>query len=247
MELQLDISGRMSGDMFIAAVLDAFPDYEDAAIEAIDAVSEAYPVDCRLQYVRDQQVRGRRFIVEPYTKYFGHLQADPKEERESWRALRQRLQSAQLPAGVRRHAMGILMQPTRKQVAGQDISLDAVSFVKHDAWQFMTQAVGAAALIDGLGNAKWTVRTASRDFASPLGEGILMHLGAHPHQALAPPHSNNFSAAILLRSGLGLPGPSHSAVAGEVRLNCFDELGAGDDSRAEIDHAAASDQKGSCS
>jgi hypothetical protein len=36
MELQLDISGRMSGDTFVAAVLDAFPDYEDAAIEAID-------------------------------------------------------------------------------------------------------------------------------------------------------------------------------------------------------------------
>lgn len=243
MELHLHISGRMSGDMFIAAVLDAFPDYEDAAIEAIDAVSEAYPVDCRLQAVRSQHIRGRQFIIEPYTEYFGHIAADPNEERESWGTLRQRLQSAQLPAGVRRHAMGILMQPTRKQVAGQDISLDAVSFVKRDAWQLMTQAVGAAALIDGLGSARWAAHTASRDFASPIGEGILIHLGVHPHHAQAQTPSGN-SAGAILRSGLGLADPAHSPGQGEVRINCFDDLGAGADSRAEIDNPAPGDQEG---
>jgi uncharacterized protein (DUF111 family) len=248
MELHLDISGRMSGDMFIAAVLDAFPDFEDAAIEAIDAVSEAYPVDCRLQYVRDHHIHGRRFIIEPYTEYFGHLGDDPNEARESWGALRQRLQSAQLPAGVRRHAMGILMQPTRKQVAGLDISLDAVTFVKHHAWQLMTEAVGAAALIDGLGNAMWTARTASRDFASPIGEGILIHLGVHPHYSQAPAvaraHSSNLSGAIL-RSGVGLADPAQATGQGEVRLNCFEELSAGAVAPTEIDNPAAGDQNGS--
>ena len=57
---------------------------------AIDAASEAYPVDCRLHYVGENQLRGQHFIIEPYTQYFGHLYADPDEERESWGVLRQR-------------------------------------------------------------------------------------------------------------------------------------------------------------
>jgi uncharacterized protein (DUF111 family) len=240
MELHLDISGRLSGDMFIAALLDAFPDYEEAAIEAIDAVSDAYPVDCQLQSVRDQHIRARRFVIQPYTDYFGHLEADIEEQRETWGALRQRLQAAQLPTGVRRHAMGILMQPTRKQLADREIALDSVSFVRHEAWQLMAQAVGAAAVIDGLGDAQWTARVASRDFATPIGEGILVHLGIHPQHAQA--RDETFRGE-LLRSGLGLADPAHSTGLGEVRLNCYEDLGAGAGSWAESDSASTRDRK----
>jgi uncharacterized protein (DUF111 family) len=238
-ELHLDIAGRMTGDMFIAALLDAFPGYEEFVIEAIDAASEAYPVDCRLQYVRENHLRGQHFIIEPYTQYFGHLNADPDEERESWGVLRQRLQSANLPAGVRRHAFGVLLLMTRERAGGLDSSLDAVTFSKNEASQMIAQAVGAAAVIDSLGSATWTAFASSRYVATAIGRAILTHLGTHPQysQTRAP----NFSRSILSSTGVGLAGPGDA----HVRVTCFDELGAGHVPGTQAEIPTASDQQGS--
>jgi pyridinium-3,5-bisthiocarboxylic acid mononucleotide nickel chelatase len=222
LELQLEIGGRMTGDVFIAALLDTFPDYEDAVVESIDSVSESYPVDCRLEYVRDNHLRGRRFIIEPYTRYFGHLLATPDEVHQTWGNLRQRLHSASLAAGVRRHAMAILTLLTREMAAGQDHSLDTVTFSGNQVWQMVTQAVGAAAVIDGLGRAAWSAYAASREIPTPIGRAILTHLETprrNEPQSLP-------SGRSILRSGAGFAA-SGSAQDAYVRVNCFDGLGEG--------------------
>ena len=222
MELQIEIGGRMTGDVFIAALLDAFPDYDDAVVESIDAVSESYPVDCRLEYVRDNDLRGRRFIIEPYTRYFGHLLANPDEIHQTWGSLRQRLQSASLAGGVRRHAMSILTLLTRERAAGQDHSLDTVTFSGNQVWQILTQAVGAAAVIDALGTAAWSAYAASREDLAPIGRAILTHLeishGSEPRQLP--------SSRSILRSGTGFAAGG-SAQDAYVRVNCFDGLSEG--------------------
>jgi hypothetical protein len=222
LEVQIEIGGRMTGDVFIAALLDAFPDYEDAVVESIDAVSESYPVDCRLEYVRDNELRGRRFIIEPYTRYFGHLLANPDEVHQTWGNLRQRLQSASLAAGVRRHAMAILTSLTREMAAGQDQSLDTVTFSSNQVWQMVAQAVGAAAVIDALGRATWSAYTASREKPAPIGRAILNRLEiSHRNEPRQLPSSRS-----ILRSGAGFAagGPAQDA---SVRVNCFDGLGEG--------------------
>ena len=222
MELQIEIGGRMTGDVFIAALLDAFPDYEDAVVESIDAVSESYPVDCRLEYVRDIGLHGRRFIIEPYTRYFGHLLANPDEVHQTWGNLRQRLHTASLAAGVRRHAMAILTLLTREKAAGQDHSLDMVTFSSNQVWQVVTQAVGAAALIDALGRVTWSAYGMSREIPTPIGRAILTHLDiSHRNE----PRQLSSSRSIL-RSGAGFAS-SGSAQDAYVRVNCFDGLGEG--------------------
>jgi pyridinium-3,5-bisthiocarboxylic acid mononucleotide nickel chelatase len=222
LELEIEIGGRMTGDIFIAALLDAFPDYEDAVVESIDAVSESYPVDCRLEYVRDNHLRGRRFIIEPYTRYFGHLWDNPDEVHQTWGNLRQRLQSASLSVVVRRHAMAVLMLLTREMAAGQDHSLDTVTFSSNQVWRMVTQAVGAATVIDGVGSATWSMYAVSREIPTPIGRAILTHLEiAHRHEPWQMP-----STRSILRSGAGFAA-SGSAQDAYVRVNCFDGLGAG--------------------
>jgi pyridinium-3,5-bisthiocarboxylic acid mononucleotide nickel chelatase len=240
LELQIEIVGRMTGDVFIAALLDAFPDYEDAVVESIDAVSESYPVDCRLEIVRDSHLRGRRFIIEPYTRYFGHLLANPDEVHQTWGHLRQRLQSVSLAAGVRRHAMAILTLLTREMAAGQDHSLDTVTFSSNQVWQMVTQAVGAAAVIDALGSATWSAYGLSREIPTPIGRAILTHLEiSHRNE----PRQLSSSRSIL-RSGAGVAA-SRSAQDGYVRVSCFDGMGEGAMPGSAMGIAAARDHKSS--
>jgi pyridinium-3,5-bisthiocarboxylic acid mononucleotide nickel chelatase len=239
LEIQIEIGGRLTGDVFIAALLDAFPDYEDAVVESIDAVSESYPVDCRLEYVRDSHLRGRRFIIEPYTRYFGHLLANPDEVHQTWATLRQRLQSAALGAGVRRHAMAILTLVTREMAAGQDHSLDTVTFSSNQVWQMVTQAVGVAAIIDGLGSVTWSAYAVGREIPTPIGRAILTHLEI--------PHRNEpqqLSSRSILRSGAGFAagGSAHEAY---LRVNCFDGLREGAMPGSSAGIAAARDNKNS--
>ncbi len=48
MDLHLNITGGLSGEMFIAAVLDAFPHLEARVLAAIDALDIPYPIACTL-------------------------------------------------------------------------------------------------------------------------------------------------------------------------------------------------------
>jgi hypothetical protein len=52
--------------MFIAAVLDTFPQFEARVIAAVDALDGAYPVSCSLVAHSHYESTGRRFEVEPF-------------------------------------------------------------------------------------------------------------------------------------------------------------------------------------
>ena len=222
-ELQLEIVGPMTGDMFIAALLDTFPDYEHAVLEAIEATCERYPVECHLEFERKHGLRGHRLVMEPYTRYFGNLSVQPVEERETWRTLQAELASASLPPGVLRHANGILTLLARHQGACQDFVLDAVTFPKNEAWLMLAQVVGAAVIIDGLGTARWTASLSGTNSAAAVGRGILAYLGALPEQAqVAAVHARR---SILL-SGVGFPGEPRECATCYVRVNCLDTLNA---------------------
>ena len=60
MHIQLDAVGGVAGDMFAAALLDAFPDLEAGVLKDVAAVA---PVGCRLVAHNDGVLQGRRFLV----------------------------------------------------------------------------------------------------------------------------------------------------------------------------------------
>jgi len=61
--IRLDPLGGIAGDMFVAAVLDAFPELEDTVRNSVDKLSLGPDGECRLELNNDGTLVGRRFIV----------------------------------------------------------------------------------------------------------------------------------------------------------------------------------------
>src|SRR5580698_11030959 len=104
LDLHLNLSGGLTGDMFIAAVLDAFPRLEARVIAAIDALDGPYPVVCSLVAHSGQEVAGHRFEIEPFDKYFGRIPLAFPQEPSTWDWVRERLLAADIGPGVRMNA-----------------------------------------------------------------------------------------------------------------------------------------------
>src|SRR3974390_1917126 len=101
--------------MFLAAVLDAFPQFEDRVAASIDAVEEACPVVCSFDVHADRDRLGHRFEVEPFTKYFGNIPFEVTSpgdcaafEPFNIRAVCDRLSAASIDQAVRAHSKNLL-------------------------------------------------------------------------------------------------------------------------------------------
>jgi hypothetical protein len=78
MHLHLDAVGGVAGDMFIAAMLDAFPDLREPMLSSIRAAGLPPEVTCTVLEHRDHALTGLRFIVDdPRTR--------PLLREEGWR------------------------------------------------------------------------------------------------------------------------------------------------------------------
>jgi len=64
MFIHLDPVGGIAGDMFIAAVTDAFPHLREGVLAAIRAAGVPASVDCRFEPAQDHGLTGSRFLVE---------------------------------------------------------------------------------------------------------------------------------------------------------------------------------------
>jgi pyridinium-3,5-bisthiocarboxylic acid mononucleotide nickel chelatase len=214
-DLHLNLSGGLTGDMFIAAVLDAFPRFEARVIAAIDALDGPYPVVCSLVAHSGHEVAGHRFEIEPFDKYFGRIPLAFPQEPSSWDSVRERLAGADIGAGVRTHATKIFELLVRAEAALQGILPERVAF-ETGAWHSIAQVVGAATLIDALDKARWS--------ASAFPEGGAVTLtGAAIVDYLCPPRSRGRpqpKARSLVRSGtgFGLVGSQNDY----MRLLCFE-------------------------
>jgi pyridinium-3,5-bisthiocarboxylic acid mononucleotide nickel chelatase len=197
LDLHLNLSGGLTGDMFIAAVLDAFPRFEARVIAAIDALDAAYPVICSLVAHCGDGITGHRFEIEPFDKYFGHIPLAFPQEPTCWESVRERLVGAEIGAGVRMHASRIFELLVRAQAALQGVLPERVAF-EAGAWNSMAQVVGAAALIDALDKVQWSAS------AFPAG-GVVTLTGAAIVDHLCPPRSRGrpLPEGSLERSGTG--------------------------------------------
>lgn len=219
MDLHLNLSSGLTGDMFIAAVLDAFPRFEQRVIRAIDALDYPYPVVCSLTEHSVYEVTGHRFEIEPFDKYFGHIPLAFPQEPSPWESVRNRLVAAEIAQHVRAHALKIFEMLVRAQAAVQGILPERVAF-EAGAWNSIAQVVGAATLIDALDTAQWS--------ASPFPPGGAVTLtGAAIVDYLCPPRSRGRpqpKARSLVRSGTGF-GFRTSAQNNYLRLLCFETGG----------------------
>ena len=215
MNLHLDLSGGLTGDMFIAAVLDAFPRFEQRVISAIDALDAPYPVVCSLVAHFEHEVTGHRFEIEPFVKYFGHIPLAFPQEPAGWESVSERLVAAEIRPDVRTHAAKIFELLVKAEAAVRGIRPERVGF-EAGAWNSIAQVVGAATLIDALYPAQWSVSSFPSDGAVTL-------TGAAIVDYLCPPRSRGRSAPkarSMVRSGTGFGLLTHQN--NYMRLLCFE-------------------------
>ncbi|MGF6483718.1 LarC family nickel insertion protein [Paraburkholderia sp. JPY419] len=169
MRIHLDTLGGMAGDMFIAALLDAFPQCLDGLTTAIHTVLGPQAVVCRLEHFDDGVFRGKRFVVaQGHDRHTGHDHAHPHvahagHDHAHWKDIRQRLANA-LPSPIGRTATGIFQLLAEAEAYVHGTAPEDVTFHEVGNWDSIADVVGAAYLIDSIG-ADWTVSEI------PLGGG----------------------------------------------------------------------------
>jgi uncharacterized protein (DUF111 family) len=134
MRIHLDLVGGLAGDMFIAALLDAFPEHLSGLLATIDEALGSTKVSCIHVPFNDSILQGSRFVVS--------LAGSPGEHAHvQWRDIRRHLKEA-LPQSVGRHALGIFALLADAEARVHGVSSEDVSFHEVGAWDSIADIVG---------------------------------------------------------------------------------------------------------
>ena len=194
LHVHLDPVGGISGDMFAAAMLDAFPNLE--GLLATDLAAAGILDNVRVSHARDasQGVVARRFRVE-------HA-SDAPHPTHHYREIRAFLKSSSLDARVRDRAIAIfdLLADAEGEVHG--VPRDEVHFHEIADWDSIADIVAAASLVERCGARSWscgsvpaghgTVRIAHGLLPLPapatalLLRGFATHVDEHPGERTTP-------------------------------------------------------------
>ena len=109
--LHLDAVGGVAGDMFIAAMLDAFPDLREPMLSAIRAAGLPSEVTCEVVEHRDHALTGLRFVVDdPHDQAHrrAHLQSlDHAHDETPFAQIRDYLRASGLATAMAERAIAI--------------------------------------------------------------------------------------------------------------------------------------------
>ena len=217
MHLHLDPIGGIAGDMFAAAVLDAFPSLEEELGAAFAASGlGAYARIARVDH-DDGALCGSRFVVEARPEGRAHARGAAEVARI--------VAESGMSHGVRARAADIfsLLADAESRVHG--VPVDTVRFHEVGSWDSIADVVCAAWLIEALGTCEWSCeplplgrgRVDSAHGVLPvpapatvlLLEGMPVHDDAHPGERVTPT-----GAAILRHLS-----PSFAPMPGPLRLS----------------------------
>jgi uncharacterized protein (TIGR00299 family) protein len=218
MHLQLDILGGIAGDMFIAALADAWPEHCAGMLVAVRAAG--LPADWGLAVAdhRDHVLGGKQFHV-GMPRSSTHLH-DVHEGHTSHRAIVTLLRSSSLPSALAERAVAIFALLARAESKVHGVALDDVTFHEVGAWDSVADIVGAAYFLEQLRPTSWSmspiplgggrVSTAHGPMPVPApATAILLEGFRLIDDGIAGERVTPTGAAILahLRAALGEPAP----------------------------------------
>jgi len=177
--IHLDPAGGLAGDMFLAAVLHAWPDLEETVVAAMRRAG--LPDDWRVE-VEDgvsAGITGKRVRITGDAGHHHHATG-------SFKDIRARLEAAGLDAGVRDRAIDIFHRLAVAEAEVHGKTVDEVHFHEIADWDSVADITGAAAVIEAVGVDSWSVGDL------PLGGGTVMT--AHGKIPVPAP-----ATALLLR------------------------------------------------
>ncbi|MEM8948647.1 MAG: LarC family nickel insertion protein [Pseudomonadota bacterium] len=161
LHLHLDPLGGIAGDMFVAALLDAWPELAEGAIAAVRASGLGDDIQIKHQPHRDDVLTGSRFDV----SRTGAADDSDDHEHVHWRDLRLQLSRAPLDPPVRERAIAIFALLAEAEAGVHGVDIEKATFHEVGAWDSIADIVAAAFLIEALGPAEWSLSLL------PLGGG----------------------------------------------------------------------------
>jgi pyridinium-3,5-bisthiocarboxylic acid mononucleotide nickel chelatase len=175
--IHLDLVGGISGDMFVAAMVDALPALGAvlrADIEAVQATGEPSPA---FRATTSGSLRACTFGIAPPSgqttwRTAGNDSAiapgrAPTHAGTSYTQLRDRLAGAPLAAGTRAHALTLLELLADAEARVHGTTIDTVHFHELADWDSLLDLVAAGSIAAQLEGAHWTAS------ALPLGGGTV--------------------------------------------------------------------------
>ena len=156
--IHLDLVGGISGDMFIGAILDAFPDMGRDLQGVI--VSAGFPnlVSLSTTPHHDGTLTGTRFCVSAAGKESYH--------HRHYSEIKEKLEQSGLAETIKNCALSIFGEIAEVEAALHGESIESVAFHEVGAWDSIADVVLAAHLISEL-DATWSVSSI------PLGRGFV--------------------------------------------------------------------------
>ena len=173
--IHLDLVGGISGDMFVAAMVDALPALAVPVLEAVAAVCPAGAPEAVFQETANGGLRARRFglaltagrrayRVAAAQRAGAHASA-AGHAGTAYSALRQQLERAPLSAPTRHHALALLALLAAAEASVHGVAVDAVHFHEIGDWDSLLDVVAAGCIAAQLEGAQWSAS------APPLGSG----------------------------------------------------------------------------
>jgi pyridinium-3,5-bisthiocarboxylic acid mononucleotide nickel chelatase len=234
LDIHLDPLGGLSGDMFVAALLDAFPEHWPRVQSTIVSLNLGAGAECGLAAHHDHSFAGRRFLVgadrtmsslsrsrqradshgdsshsQEGSGDHEHFHAhESRRGHKAWVDIRAELGRSDLDGDVKKHALAIFNLLAEAEAKVHGVEVDSVTFHEVGAVDSIVDIVAAAQLISLIRADRWT------SAPLPIGSGRIN--SAHGVLPIPAP------AAALLLQGLpviddGVPGervtPTGAALA----------------------------------
>ncbi len=165
--IHLDAVGGVAGDMFIAAMTDAFPHLREGMLAAVRAAGLPASVECRFEAHADHALTGSRFRVDIPAPGYVHAHHHHHHAHRDFADIRTHLLSSSLDAEVKRRAVDIFTRLAEVEGRIHGKPTELVSFHELGEWDSIADIVGAAWLVHATGAQSWSIGTL------PLGSGFV--------------------------------------------------------------------------
>tara|TARA_R100000935_G_scaffold12923_1_gene25973 strand:- start:1509 stop:2747 length:1239 start_codon:yes stop_codon:yes gene_type:complete len=163
LHLHLDPVGGAAGDMFIAAMLHAFPELAERALADVAAVLPAEVGHAELTAHVASGITARRFELVLTAPDAGTRHG----AETTYRAMRELLENAPLSDGAAKAACAILHRIAEAEAQVHDIPIDRVHFHEIADWDALMDVTAAGSICAALSEATFSLA------ALPLGGGLV--------------------------------------------------------------------------
>lgn len=167
--IHLDAVGGAAGDMFVACMLDAFPELIGSVLEQIVAILPKGAGRPLLEEGSSGGIRAMRFGLEasePESHSTAHGHQGVAAE-AMFPAMVRLIESAAIGEETKRHAVAILTRLAEAEAHIHCVPIDQVHFHEIADWDSLMDVVAAGAIIAALGSVQWSVS------ALPMGAGLV--------------------------------------------------------------------------